>query len=1795
MKSPVKNFLLRYYNAILPLWLLLLILIGFIALGREEARAQVPPASDGAGQTSPDDTGRATSSGAAQKICQAGDAICDKKFQSSNENSMGGDPCGGKYCIRLHGYKTRVEAAKIMFDKATSGAWTYPHVCGGTPRVGAGGAGADGSAAWNLWLADDDCRITNDENSQKINASGISFYGEAYAWRCQFLANDCYGSMMSAYILAIQKSCVESLNQNPCKDFMIYLQKLNPGLKYPNYSYKNGTPTLSNDDTFSSTTLYKLPRNSGEAIDMYGYVRSHYMNGGPAGGNCFGSEPLGSALSSKAMSGSVMGFAAGKHWGMILGQDACGDTFQIESNWSSVFSCYSKATGLSTGGRCNQTAKAGNAIIGYGDGGVGINHPSASPFFNNGSAWMGQPCFGGAPIYAGGATDPIVEEFVIPGGSCGTGSPTEKLVKGNIKSATCDVYHPVKDSVIIKSPTFLPTSTTTGRSGDNIPSCGWPIFQLSNTIGSRDNIGGVKPAENATHGFNSDAYRRKKTDVVNPAAVFSSSKSNGYSNTLYNSFCYWIPRLASRAVDTPNAGFAPMYNFAVTPPVQIGNLTYNESMAALKRQRDTCIYGANSFTNSAGSVPACNPGELLGNGKSCGGSTGAFNPSKCEEEYLAGKKKYDAKAIEIFKANLAQFGRYHVDNPKIASWDSSCNSKTDVGDFIKCYEQTKGCDALVDYGSDVMDDYIDLGCNDAKEKDAPDGTKTLDLSVLETAENMVNFLMCKGYNLVTDANLNCPCDYNKDKGCPFPKLLPGLKSNLVSRNTKACVDATIRKQRSVEPSSVAFRNTMLVGLENGTLTPEDYAKKYCQPLDEEYIQQYKSKLPPNMGYCPSTIGEMQKAYEKNDPNLADYNSYKDVTTKKYSPPYVERILEPEPSALSIHSHRYYLRQEEKDQYKYPERSPLRMNEIGSLCRPYINPNDGGTEPAETRWNEAKGKIDKEFDVGNFHPSFMYPQTDHSDGFSPRHQEAKYELDHPQYSDVWHKLNPKDFVQTWYPQCFMCNTSHSGYRRKNIITPMQWNHRNYKTCVDCLRYCVQKAVKKIGVRSCTTQPGSIDSNGNIEFCDPNDTAIKNSGGGITRCIAAGCKENSWECKKEIKIEPPLHFGGSRRGDQTLLGGCCDGKQDTKDGLYMCSESRVDELGNAPVIGSSVCPAGKKSSEITFPVTYDVTSSNGGKSSITKYIKYIPETERMLSPDKNSFCGCPPGSNDNVGPLDEYCGEDNAIQTGVMVLDDAVFCDEKCHASKASECCNELDLEYYPDNMLKIRTSDMVWGDDMGSGDKKGDKELQHMSSAKQRIGFKSYIGEGHTVDYTKEFRPPHGGPYIRTSTHNNRNYPVPEGFWFMEEFSDTHHDNTYDKIMGKVPPNSNDLTEMCVDQGDQFPLYRQFKMPYAKWLDSPGLSKGVDNLRGSLLDTRRQDRGEPRVSCKGYQDTIVGVGNERDNCGYGGWEELKLYQHRCFRYFGISCICDYDKTFKIGSAEDYVLRKAGGVPVFTVTKPSQNNTVKTESSVPVPQPASWRGYVSEPDPENRFPAYDLAKSYGYTSSNVDVLKTLVKDKIIEVGLSKARVGDILIWDRDVLWTSDDNDCMKNSETLNCQADEIDLIIKARSDALNVSGTHKTIPLKNSRLPHVAYVINAKTKSSVAHSKTNAESIHKASKCGSGKESLSGCVTHDETLDAINTEEKDVADGNEFVEIAEMNNGKNPDICGNTDRWGREGVRTLFKSRPATATPEDLMSAGGDCAEPSLRQCTESLWDKVKVYHIQLEMDNRRSLQQMPAVP
>ncbi len=115
-----------------------------------------------------------------------------------------------------------------------------------------------------------------------------------------------------------------------------------------------------------------------------------------------------------------------------------------------------------------------------------------------------------------------------------------------------------------------------------------------------------------------------------------------------------------------------------------------------------------------------------------------------------------------------------------------------------------------------------------------------------------------------------------------------------------------------------------------------------------------------------------------------------------------------------------------------------------------------------------------------------------------------------------------------------------------------------------------------------------------------------------------------------------------------------------------------------------------------------------------------------------------------------------------------------------------------------------------------------------------------------------------------------------------------------------------------------------------------------------------------------------------WTELKLYQARTLREFGINCLGRYERLFKPGAAEDHILSLAGGSYNERDDSCKIEAGIETERNVKFNMlfrnfPKAWRGYVADPgnDGNDAFPKFP------------DQSPTLLS------GLDNARPGDVII--------------------------------------------------------------------------------------------------------------------------------------------------------------------------------------------------------------
>ncbi len=148
---------------------------------------------------------------------------------------------------------------------------------------------------------------------------------------------------------------------------------------------------------------------------------------------------------------------------------------------------------------------------------------------------------------------------------------------------------------------------------------------------------------------------------------------------------------------------------------------------------------------------------------------------------------------------------------------------------------------------------------------------------------------------------------------------------------------------------------------------------------------------------------------------------------------------------------------------------------------------------------------------------------------------------------------------------------------------------------------------------------------------------------------------------------------------------------------------------------------------------------------------------------------------------------------------------------------------------------------------------------------------------------------------------------------------------------------------------------------------------------------------GANYALQGAGREGQNCTLSGgpgtsqvdgganpvmdWMEYKLYTLRGMRKAGVNCVPQHEKLYKVSTGEELIANRAGGQ--YQIPTPDSGGNLVRYTNMP--WPLSWRGYVSDPDPANRFP--------NYGSGGTAPLRG--------TGLDNARAGEILIFDQDVV--------------------------------------------------------------------------------------------------------------------------------------------------------------------------------------------------------
>jgi hypothetical protein len=287
-----------------------------------------------------------------------------------------------------------------------------------------------------------------------------------------------------------------------------------------------------------------------------------------------------------------------------------------------------------------------------------------------------------------------------------------------------------------------------------------------------------------------------------------------------------------------------------------------------------------------------------------------------------------------------------------------------------------------------------------------------------------------------------------------------------------------------------------------------------------------------------------------------------------------------------------------------------------------------------------------------------------------------------------------------------------------------------------------------------------------------------------------------------------------------------------------------------------------------------------------------------------------------------------------------------------------------------------------------------------------------------------------------------------------------------------------------------------------------------------------------------------------WSELKQYQMRATRDFGLNCIAKNEQVFKQGTGEDMILGLAGGQYQRLVPDDAGNGILSYTRYATMPWPMGWRGYVTDQAVSRRFPNFgsdlggfdvsgkltDLAAYIGLEATgNLDTgHKADGLHDGADKGLDNAMRGDILVYDEDVAMPGGKDNRQVGSAS-------------------------------SWRLPYVAYV-----------KETNLSASNKGG------------------LDPVSELATKIAPGvkNQWVSVIAFNHGKFPDVCGNTDAWGdgqeykmfkgalpttRENETTAFKQSFAADAPVKPKYSTS-CEDPRNSECVEELWNEVKRYSI-----------------
>ncbi|MDX2113300.1 MAG: hypothetical protein SFW63_06175 [Alphaproteobacteria bacterium] len=217
------------------------------------------------------------------------------------------------------------------------------------------------------------------------------------------------------------------------------------------------------------------------------------------------------------------------------------------------------------------------------------------------------------------------------------------------------------------------------------------------------------------------------------------------------------------------------------------------------------------------------------------------------------------------------------------------------------------------------------------------------------------------------------------------------------------------------------------------------------------------------------------------------------------------------------------------------------------------------------------------------------------------------------------------------------------------------------------------------------------------------------------------------------------------------------------------------------------------------------------------------------------------------------------------------------------------------------------------------------------------------------------------------------------------ENWFPQHINQEMPNPSPQPDECKDDNwlpDRSCLHGKkigSHLPYMRWWDT-GASAGNAYIGGSPVNTLGTydvivgvgREGREKVAAKQTEELYEKLGSSSEVKNrvkqeqtsqvsrIGGWSELKAHQMWTIRRNNLSCIGRYEKMFKLGSAENFVLSKAGSGYTSRVGEQW-------------PWPLGWRGYVTATDEQDKFP------NFGSTGSVREIK-----------GLDNALPGDIIVY-------------------------------------------------------------------------------------------------------------------------------------------------------------------------------------------------------------